>query len=148
MRRCFLTAAFAGIGAVGLLVPLVAAYPWSNQLKSNEVIAQAQVETPLSSDQFVVISSVLGLNICYGVSEGVDYKKAAVASTSAIFAFVRDQHEGKIEGVPSTFQGTPQMTRWIALDLLLRASSICASKLPPEVVSEAKRVRAKLSTAK
>ena len=148
MRRCFLTAAFAGIGAVAFLAPLVAAYPWSNQLKSKEVLAQAKAVTTLSSDQFMAISSVLSLNICYGVSEGVDYKKAAVASTSAIFTFVRDQHDGKIQGAPSSLQGTPQLTRWIALDLLLRASSICASKLPPEVVAEAKRLREKLSISK
>lgn len=148
MRRCFLTSAFAGLGAAVFLVPLLAATPRSNQLKNNEVLAQANGTSTLSSDQFMAISSVLSLSICYGVSEGVVYNKAALASTSALFAFVRDQHGGKIQGAPSVFQGSPQMTRWIALDLLLRTSSICASKLPPEIVDEAKLLRAKLSSGK
>lgn len=147
MHRRFLIVTFSAFSAVLFLIPLVSA-SWSNQFKGQKPTAPGKQPIPLPSDQFVAMSSVLGLNICYGVSEGVDYQKAAVASTSALFAFVRDQHDGKIQGAPSNIQGSSQMTRWIAFDLLLRASSICSSKLPPEVVDEAKRLRVKLSTAK
>ena len=139
-----LATTFAGLGVAVFWVPLAGAFPWSNQL----IVQQAKTTNALPPDQFVTMSSVLGLNICYAVAKGVDYKKASVASTSALFSYVRDEYDGKIKGAPPDLQGNSQMTRWIALDLLLRVSTICPSKLPAEVVNEAKRLRAKISTSR
>ena len=148
MLRRSLATTFAGLGVAIFWVPLAGASPWSNQFIVQEVLAQAKTTKALPSDQFVTMSSVLGLNICYAVSKGVEYKKAAVASTSALFSYVRDEYDGKIKGAPPNLQGNSQMTRWIALDLLLRVSTICPSKLPAEVVDEAKRLRAKIATSR
>ena len=148
MHRRFLTAIFAGLGTAVSLVPLAGASPWSNQLIRQDVLTQATKTNALPSDQFVTMSSVLGLNICYSVSKGVDYKKAAEASTSALFSYARDRYGSKIQGAPPNLQGSSQLTGWIALDLLFRTSTICPSKLPSEVVDEAKRLRAKLASPK
>lgn len=135
---------------LSLISSLVLASP--RQLSSNndkilaEASAQESSQPELDSEQIILLSGLLALNICYSVAKKIDYTTAATAATSSLYTFVRDRYSGRVEGAPPQFQGTAKLVEWLALDLQLRTISICPSRLPDQVIEESKRIRSVMMT--
>lgn len=137
--------ALSSLTVLSLVSSLVFASPRQLTSGKDDLLADAGaqngLQSELKSEQLISFSGLLALNICYSVAKQIDYTTAATAATSSLYTFVRDRYSGRVEGAPAQFQGKRKLVEWLALDLQLRTTSICPSRLPKKVVEESKRVR-------
>ena len=98
-------------------------------------------KAPLDLQQFGQLADLAALNICFSITQKIEYKKAAIASTASLFTLVKDRYNSQVQGMPLVAQDSIKLNQWIAGNILIKASTICPSKLPPEVVADANKIR-------
>jgi hypothetical protein len=91
---------------------------------------------------FSQLADLSALNICYSMAQKVEYKPAGIAATAALYTLIKEQYNSKVQGMPKAAADKKILNQWIAGNILLKASAICPTKLPKDVLNEANRIRA------
>jgi hypothetical protein len=97
---------------------------------------------PISWQDFSQLADLSALNVCYAITQKVEYKAAGIASTAALFTLIKERHNSRVAGMPKAAEDKTVLNQWIAGNILLKSAAICPSKLPKDVLNEATRIRA------
>ena len=137
-----LTALSIAAVSIGTVAPTAALAPISAAtLTAQNRSGAAKPNKQIDLLDFSQLADLSALNICYSMTQKVEYKPAGIAATAALYTLIKDQYNGKVQGMPKAAEDKKVLNQWIAGNILLKASAICPTKLPKEVLNEAVRIR-------
>ncbi|KGG27298.1 hypothetical protein EV13_0314 [Prochlorococcus sp. MIT 0702] len=135
---------FTALALTTLLIPINSAH--AAKIKGGEMITQTRPLSSIGSTtiglaEFRDLRDVTTLNLCYSLSQKVDYQPVATASVAAMTKLITERYKGKVSGMPATANTAKGLKNWIAGNILVRASSVCPKNLPATELEVAEKIK-------
>ena len=137
-------ATFTALALTTLLIPMNSAH--AAKIEGGEMISQARPLSSISSTtiglaEFRDLRDLTTLNLCYSLSQKVDYQPAAAASLAAMTKLITERYKGKVSGMPATANTAKGLKNWIASNILVKASFVCPKNIPAAALEAAEKIK-------